>query len=209
MALPEPPSEDPKVPPADGNDALLLSQAKAGSMLAFEQLVTAHQNRVYGIALRMLRSEADAAEVTQDVFLSAYQNLKAFRGESAFGSWVHRIAANAALMRLRHRKVAQETEVDPVGPEFNERESLIEDVADWAENAESRALSSELRAAIEQATAQLPESFRQVFLLRDVEGFRYDEIAELTQLSLASVKTRLHRARLAMREAIGQFYQQR
>jgi RNA polymerase sigma-70 factor (ECF subfamily) len=93
-------------------DRRLLARAQEGDVSAFEALVGLHQDRVYGLALRMTRSEADAAEITQDTFLSAYQHLKDFRGEAAFGSWVHRIAANHALMRLRHRRVAQAAEAE-------------------------------------------------------------------------------------------------
>src|SRR5215468_8436148 len=86
-------------------DQELLSQAQAGDMSAFEKLVERHRDRVFGVALRITRSEADAAEISQDTFLSAYEHLPEFRGEAAFGSWVHRIAANNALMRLRHQRV--------------------------------------------------------------------------------------------------------
>src|SRR4029079_4013715 len=92
------------------DDRELMTRAQAGDMSAFEALVSRHEDKVYGLALRMTRSEADAAEITQDTFLSAYQHLSEFRGEAAFGSWVHRIAANNALMRLRHRRVVQAAE---------------------------------------------------------------------------------------------------
>ena len=107
-------------------DRQLVARAQAGDIGAFEALVEAHRDRVYGLALRMTRSEADAAEITQDTFLSAYQHLKDFRGDAAFGSWVHRIAANNALMRLRHRRVVQAAEEELQGPEFTERGSLAE-----------------------------------------------------------------------------------
>src|SRR6516164_8899451 len=103
------------------DDRELLTRAQAGDMSAFEALVGRHEDKVYGLALRMTRSEADAAEITQDTFLSAYQHLAEFRGEAAFGSWVHRIAANNALMRLRRQKVVQAAEEEMKSPEFNER----------------------------------------------------------------------------------------
>src|SRR5688572_3864562 len=89
-------------------DQDLLARAQAGEVSAFEELVAKHRDRVFGLAHRMTQSDADAQEVTQETFLSAYQHLNEFRGEAAFGSWVHRIAANHALMRLRHRRVVQE-----------------------------------------------------------------------------------------------------
>lgn len=188
-------------------DRQLLSRAQDGDVSAFEALVDAHRDKVYGLALRMTRSEADAAEITQDTFLSAYQHLKDFRGDAAFGSWVHRIAANHALMRLRHRRVAQAAEQELQGPEFTERGSLADyPQTDWSRDAEEKALDAELGAAIQQASDRLPEGYREVFLLKDVEGLSYEQIAEATGDSIPAIKSRLHRARLALREAIDAFY---
>ncbi|WP_164015467.1 RNA polymerase sigma factor [Pyxidicoccus trucidator] len=188
-------------------DRQLLARAQDGDVSAFEALVDAHRDKVYGLALRMTRSEADAAEITQDTFLSAYQHLKDFRGDAAFGSWVHRIAANHALMRLRHRRVAQAAEQELQGPEFTERGSLAEyPVSDWSRDAEEKALDAELGTAIQQATDLLPQGYREVFLLKDVDGLSYEQIAETTGDSIPAIKSRLHRARLALREAIDDFY---
>ncbi|HEX8704090.1 MAG TPA: sigma-70 family RNA polymerase sigma factor [Myxococcaceae bacterium] len=188
-------------------DQQLLTRSQAGDMGAFEALVEAHRDKVFGLALRMTRSEADAAEITQDTFLSAYQHLQDFRGDAAFGSWVHRIAANHALMRLRHRKVVQAAENELKGPEFTERGSLAEyPQQDWSRDAEEKALDAELGQAIQQATDRLPEGYREVFILKDVEGLSYEQIAELTGDSVPAIKSRLHRARLALREAIDAFY---
>jgi RNA polymerase sigma-70 factor (ECF subfamily) len=189
------------------DDRQLLARAQEGDVSAFEALVDAHRDKVYGLALRMTRSEADAAEITQDTFLSAYQHLKDFRGDAAFGSWVHRIAANHALMRLRHRRVAQAAEQELQGPEFTERGSLAEyPVNDWSRDAEEKALDAELGTAIQQATDRLPEGYREVFLLKDVDGLSYEQISEVTGDSIPAIKSRLHRARLALREAIDAFY---
>lgn len=188
-------------------DRRLLARAQDGDVSAFEALVGLHQDRVYGLALRMTRSEADAAEITQDTFLSAYQHLKDFRGEAAFGSWVHRIAANHALMRLRHRRVAQAAEAELQAPEFTERGTLADyPVTDWSRDAEEKALDAELGQAIQQAADRLPEGYREVFLLKDVDGLSYEQIAEVTGASIPAIKSRLHRARLALREAIDLFY---
>lgn len=190
-------------------DRQLVSRAQAGDISAFEALVDAHRDKVYGLALRMTRTEADAAEITQDTFLSAYQHLKDFRGDAAFGSWVHRIAANNALMRLRHRRVVQAAEEGLQGPEFNERGSLAEyPQQDWSRSAEGRILDAELGQAIQEATDRLPEGYREVFLLKDVEGLSYEQIADVTGASIPAIKSRLHRARLALREAIDRFYNQ-
>lgn len=190
-------------------DRQLVAQAQAGDISAFEALVDAHRDKVYGLALRMTRSEADAAEITQDTFLSAYQHLKEFRGDAAFGSWVHRIGANNALMRLRHRRVVQAAEGEIAGPEFTERGSLSEyPNRDWSRDAEDRILDAELGRAIQEATDRLPQGYREVFLLKDVDGLSYEQISEVTGDSIPAIKSRLHRARLALREAIDRFYNQ-
>lgn len=188
-------------------DRELLTRAQAGDMSAFEALVEAHRDNVYGLALRMTRSEADAAEIVQDTFLSAYQHLAEFRGEAAFGSWVHRIAANNSLMRLRHRRVVEASSEPAAGPGFDEH-GHIEDypASDWSRRADEQVLDAELGHAIQQATDRLPEEYRQVFLLKDVDGLSYEQIAEITGDSVAAIKSRLHRARLSLRDAIDEFY---
>jgi RNA polymerase sigma-70 factor (ECF subfamily) len=191
------------------DDRELLARAQAGDMSAFEALVGRHEDKVYGLALRMTRSEADAAEITQDTFLSAYQHLAEFRGEAAFGSWVHRIAANNALMRLRRQKVLDIVSDDLAGPEFTDRGSLAEPPeSDWSRRADDQLLDEELGRAIQAATDALPEGYREVFLLKDVEGLSYEEISEMVGISVPAVKSRLHRARLALREAIDAFYKE-
>jgi RNA polymerase sigma factor (sigma-70 family) len=113
---------------------------------------------------------------------------------------------NDALMRLRHRKVTATVEEPQGAPTFNERGSLIDDVADWSRDAEEQTLDAELRKAIDDASSKLPEEYRQVFLLRDVEGLSYEEISVATGDSVPAIKSRLHRARLSLRAAIDRFY---
>lgn len=189
-------------------DSELVARAAAGETAAFEALVERHRGRIYGLALRMLNSEDDAAEVLQETFISAYRNLANFRGDAQFGSWVLRIAANHALMRLRHRKVVRQVESPLDEPTFNERGSLMDEVADVG-NVEEDAINHELRGAIEDAASKLGDDYREVFVLRDLEGMSYEEIAELTGITVPAVKSRLHRARLNLRSAIDSFYQDR
>jgi len=193
----------------DGDGDALLQRAQEGDTAAFEALVEREQDKVYGLALRMTRSEADAAEIAQDTFLSAYQHLKDFRGQAAFGSWVHRIAANNALMRLRHRRVVEKLEKSEEAldePGFTRMGLLRRPPQQWERPADEQALDAELGEAIERATDRLPEGYREVFLLKDVEGLSYEQIAEITGDSVAAIKSRLHRARLSLRETIDQFY---
>ncbi len=189
-------------------DSELLTRAQQGDTAAFEALVERHRGRVYGLARRMLNSDDDAAEVLQESFISAYRNLPNFRGDAQFGSWVYRIAANHALMRLRHRKVVNQVESPLDEPTFNDRGSLMDGVSDF-KDAEGEAMDAELRRAIEQATETLGPEYKEVFVLKDLEGLSYEEIAEITGASVAAIKSRLHRARLSLRSAIDHFYEDR
>ena len=189
-------------------DRALLARAQQGDLAAFEKLVERYSKRVYNLALRMTGSPQDAQEIVQDAFLSAFQNLKSFRGDAAFGSWVHRIAANLALMRLRHRKVVTDAEGELKGElaYADDGALLTLPLSRFGKRADDQALDRELRQAIEAAVAKLPEAYRAVFLLKDVEGLSYEEIAEATGESVPAVKSRLHRARLTLRQAIDEFY---
>ena len=186
-------------------DSELLLKAQAGDVAAFEGLVERHRGRVYGLALRMLNSSDDAAEVLQESFISAYRNLPNFRGDAQFGSWVYRIAANHALMRLRHRKVVSQIESPLDEPTFNDRGSLVDEVSGF-KDAEGEAMDNELRRAIEEASERLGPEYREVFVLKDLEGMSYEEIAEITGATVPAIKSRLHRARLSLRAAIDLFY---
>jgi RNA polymerase sigma-70 factor (ECF subfamily) len=191
----------------------LVERARQRDVAAFEDLVTRYRSKVYGLAVRMMQDSSDAEEVLQETFLSAWQNLPNFRGESAFGSWVYRICANFCLMRLRRKKVEtteSEASHEPGGePRFDSEGSLLSHPSyDWTRGTEEKALDNELRVAIERATDGLPDDHRTVFLLKDIEGLSYEEIAETLGTTVPAVKSRLHRARLALREAIDAFYKQ-
>ncbi len=187
------------------SDDELLQRARNADVPAFEELVARNRDRVFGIALRILHSEAEAAEVAQETFLAAWRSLDQLTGNQ-FSHWVARIAANRSLMKLRHQKVANQFEESMESPQFNARGSLVETVADWAPTGEGAAIDAELRGAIAQAAEGLPDPAKQVFLLHDVEGLDYQQISEITKDSIPALKSRLHRARLAMRAAIDRFY---
>jgi RNA polymerase sigma-70 factor (ECF subfamily) len=194
---------------AGAGDRELLLRAQGGEMSAFEKLVERHRDNVYSLGLRLTLSETEAAEVVQESFLSAYPQLKEFRDEAELGAWVRRSAAKLALMKLRHRTVAQAAKEELKLPEFNERGSLAEYPAiDWSRGADEKMLNAELRRAIEDATDRLPQGHRDVFLFKDVAELTYEEIADIRGDSIPAIKSRLHQARLSLREAIDQFYGQ-
>jgi RNA polymerase sigma-70 factor, ECF subfamily len=188
----------------------LVRLARDGDVGAFVELSTRFRSKVWGLAQRMLKDSGDAEEVVQETFLAAWQGLAGFRGESAVGSWLYRICANFCLMRLRRRgpeRLQPEAELALAEPRFDEQGALVGVPSyDWTRGTEDKALDHELRRAIQSATAALPAEYRAVFLLKDVDGLSLQEIARTLGSTVPGVKSRLHRARLALREAIDAFY---
>jgi RNA polymerase sigma-70 factor (ECF subfamily) len=186
------------------SDAELVRRAKAGELAAFEALTTKHEQRVYSLALRMLRQEQDAEDVTQQTFLSALENLEGFRGEAGFSTWLLRIASHAALKIIRKRKGLPTVSLDAATESTDTVETVPhpEFIADWRHSPEQLVHNNELRRLLDDALAQLDEKHRLVFLLRDVEGLSIKETAEALGLSEANTKVRLLRARLQLREQL-------
>ncbi len=185
-------------------DEQLVSRAQQGDLQAFETLTTRYEQRVYSLALRMLRQEQDAEDVTQQTFLSALENLKRFRGEASFSTWLLRIASHGALKIIRKRKGLPTVSLDaPAEP--NESGSAVpypEYIADWRHSPEELVRKHEVGRLLEEALNQLDEKHRLVFLLRDVEELSIKETAEALSLTEANVKLRLLRARLQLRELL-------
>jgi RNA polymerase sigma-70 factor (ECF subfamily) len=190
----------------NGQDAF-LEKLRAGDSAAFAQLVEANQRNVYNLALRMLNNPQEAEDVLQETFLSAYKALPSFEGRSSLSTWLYRIASNASLMRLR-RKQPETTSIDePL--ELEEGDSLPREFVDWSSVPEDELLDEESRRVMDEAVAELPEGLRIVFILRDIEGLSTQEAGEVLELSESAVKTRLHRARLALREKLSAYFAER
>lgn len=167
-------------------DVVEVTLAGSGDAHAFERLYHAHVARIHSLARRMLGAD-DADEVTQDVFVRAWEKLDTFRGEAAFGTWLHRLAINVMLAKRAKRAKRHARTV--------EGEGVFAHVA-------ARGTSPGLRVDFESAIADLPEGAREVFVLHDVEGFKHREIAELLGVTTGTTKAQLHRARMALREAL-------
>lgn len=207
---PTPAAEEPR---QDGEptDRELVERSQQGDGSAFATLVERHQRQLFRLALRMTGSEADANEVLQEAFLNAWQKLPNFRGEAQFSSWLYRIAANSALMRLRRKRRAPdalpEQPLELQGPKFSVEGYLDPPPhSDWSQRADEKMMSGQLGAAIDKAVHELPEDYRTVFLLKDVDGLSNEDIATALELTVPAVKSRLHRARLALREKLGEFF---
>ena len=188
--------------PPETADAELVQRAKAGGLDAFEALTTRYEQRVYGLAMRMLRQEQDAEDVTQQTFLSVLENIDGFRGESSFSTWVLRIASHAALKIIRKRKGLNTVSLEAATEPSDDYNSVPhpEFIADWRQSPEHLVERNEVRRLLDDALTRLDEKHRLVFLLRDVEGLSVRETADALELSEGNVKVRLLRARLQLRE---------
>jgi RNA polymerase sigma-70 factor (ECF subfamily) len=185
------------------NDEALVRLAQGGDTRAFDELVVRYRDKVYRLALRILRHEEDAAEALQEAFLSAYRGLKNFKVESTFSTWLYRVATNAALMRYRRRReghISLEQSQNPNG----DGEPLA--IPDWSAQPLEELLDSETREVMGESVQRLPEDLRTVFLLRDVEELSNAQVAEILELTVAAVKSRLHRARKSLREDLDRYF---
>lgn len=194
------------LPPLDPPDGELVRRALAGDLAAFEALTGRHEQRVYSLAMRMLRQEQDAEDVTQQTFLSALEHLDGFRAEASFSTWLLRIATHAALKIIRKHKGLDTVSLEAATEETEGYDSVPhpEYIADWRQSPAQLVHKNEIQRLLDEALSKLDEKHRLVFLLRDVEGLSVKETADALGLSEANVKVRLLRARLQLREHLTQ-----
>jgi RNA polymerase sigma-70 factor (ECF subfamily) len=195
------PREMPPVSPscAEAEEAALLTGLRGGDEAAFEGLVRAHGVRLLAAARRLLQNEEDAHDAVQEAFLAAFKGLGGFDGRARLATWLHRIVINAALQKLRHRQRRREQPIEALLPEFLPDGHQTHPAAEWPEPADAGLQRQELRALVHRCIEQLPESYGVVLVLRDIEELDTEETARVLGLSHGVVKTRLHRARQALR----------
>lgn len=184
-------------------DAQLIEMFLKGSEESFEELIGRYETKAYNLAMRLTRNEEDAREVLQDVFVTLYRKLGSFQGKSAFSSWLYRITVNAAFMKIRKRKTQVALSVDDVYPQVVQAHVAENE---YENRADSMYESKELRLALEKAISKLPEDYKAVFVLRDVDGLSSQEVSEILSLSIPAVKSRLHRSRLMLRRRLKHLY---
>lgn len=178
---------------------LLVQRAQGGDVAAFEALYRSHIGRIYALCLRMTGAEHEAEEMAQEAFIRAWEKLGSFRQQSAFGSWLHRLAVNVVLVRWRSRRRRRDRVV-AWGDVSKPTDDGLEDVAARQERAPMPPTGLDMD--LEKAIAELPAGARTVFVLHDIEGYRHREIAELTGLKEGTSKAQLHRARKLLRESL-------
>jgi RNA polymerase sigma-70 factor (ECF subfamily) len=181
------------------DEADLVARLQAGDAAAFERLVRAYGPRMLSVARRFLGNDEDAQDALQDAFLSAFRSRDRFAGESQLGTWLHRIVVNASLMRLRTRRRRPETSIDDLLPRFLEDGHQVRSSVPWRQPVDILVQRREMAELVRGSIDELPENYRIVLLLRDIEERDTEETARLLEISVAAVKTRLHRARQALR----------
>ena len=181
------------------DEAELVAALRANDPAAYERLVRTHTPRLLALARRIVQNEEDAHDAVQEAFLSVFKSLTNFDGTAKLSTWLHRIAVNAALMRLRTKRRHPEASLDGLLPRFVEDGHQADPPAPWQETAEKLLERKETRTHVRDSIDQLPESYRTVLLLRDIEEMNTDETARMLGLTEGVVKTRLHRARQALR----------
>ena len=177
------------------SEAEAIEQAKQGDAEAFEVLYNLHKRRVYSLCLRMTANAAEAEDLTQEAFMQLFRKIATFRGESAFSTWLHRMAVNVVLMQLRKKGLVVvpleddiETEEEAPKKDFGAQDLALEGSID--------------RLRLQNAIGKLPPGYRSIFVLHDVEGYEHNEIAEIVGCSIGNSKSQLHKARMKLRELL-------
>src|SRR5580700_1993626 len=186
--------------PAGFDEAALVARARAGDAQAFTDLVKQYERKIYRLAKHITQNDEDAEDVLQEAFLKAYEHLDGFQGNSKFYTWIVRIAVNEALMKLRKRRGDRTVPLDE--PLDTGEETVKREIAVWEDNPEQQYSQEEMRAILDEAVQSLKPDFRTVFVLRDIEELSTEETAETLGISIPAVKSRLLRARLALREKL-------
>lgn len=191
-----------KAAPSDNE---LIERFTKGCQASFEELIQRYETKAHNLAMRLTRNAEDAEEVLQDVFVTVYRKISGFEGKAKFSSWLYRITVNAAFMKLRKRKQEQSVALDDAVPNYQNKISSKNAI--FGSGGDTLTASSELRDALESAVAKLPDEYRAVFVLRDVDGLSNKEVGDILDLSIPAVKSRLHRSRLMLRKKLRRTYE--
>jgi RNA polymerase sigma-70 factor, ECF subfamily len=191
--------------PDEISDEVLVARAQSGDYVAFEDLVRRHQRRAYAVAFGIVKNAAEAEEVVQETFLSAFEHLEAFRGESKFSTWIYRVASNHALMKLRKKKPEPQGDITDLEPGLSRAQSRSEGTSPfdalslWARRPDDAADAREVQEALSSALDALGDDDRALLLMRSIGEASHDVLAERFHTTVPAVKSRLHRVRLQLR----------
>ncbi|HUD73370.1 MAG TPA: sigma-70 family RNA polymerase sigma factor [Dongiaceae bacterium] len=181
----------------------LVAALKAGDAAAYEEVLRRFEVKIYSLARGLTHNEHDAEDAVQETFLSVFRNIARFKGQSSLSTWIYRIAVNAALMILRRdRHVRKQVPIEDYMPDFDDTGHRVAVLPDWHPAADEVLFNKEMAGLLRGFIAELAPEYRTVFLLRDQEGLDNEEVAMILHLSVAAVKSRLHRARIYLRERV-------
>ena len=192
----------PPLPPSSPEEAQTLSAAQQGDHLAFARIYSQHKRRIYSLCLRMVGNVAEAEDLTQEAFLQLHRKIATFRGDSAFSTWLHRLAINVVLMHLRKKNLALVSLDSAMEPSAEEGPGRSFGAADL------NLTGSIDRLALEHAVSSLPAGYRLIIILHDIEGYEHNEIASMLDCSIGNSKSQLHKARLKLRDALCEYPRQ-
>jgi len=187
------------------DEHLLVAAAKKGDAAAFEELVSRYESKIFRLTMNITRNREDAEDAMQDAFLKSYSHLKNFQGDSRFYTWLVRIAANEALMRLRKRRPNQFSLDEPVE---GDEDLMPRELQDWGPSPEQRFAQTEMHEILSGVIDSLEPDYRTVFVLRDIEELSTEDTASTLGISVPAVKSRLLRARLKLRQKLDRYFQQ-
>ncbi len=188
-------------------DTELITAINSGQKSLFYDLVKKYEQKLYNFGLRMCNEKRDAEDMVQDTFLNVYRYLSEFRYEASFKNWLYRIASSACIKRRRRSKFAPEKEISLEDFIPENKENIPDSLPPWASEPLEKVLNAELSDNIQKSILSLPEKYRIVLVLRDVEGFDTEETAQILNIKPASVKVRLHRARLFLKEKLKDYFE--
>lgn len=185
------------------SDMELVDGVRKGDQDSFEELLGRYNNKVFSLATRLTRNPEDAEEVLQDVFVTVHRKLESFAGKSSFSSWLYRITVNAAFMKLRKRRQIQSVSLEDILQQPQLTSALR---APDSTFVDAQSMRNEMLSALEVAISKLPDEYRPVFILRDVDGLTSKEVGRILDLTIPAVKSRLHRSRLMLRRRLARFF---
>ncbi len=184
------------------NEELLVQRFQTGQMDAFDEIVALYEKKIFNLAYRMVGNYDDASDLAQEVFIRLYHSIKSFRGDAQFSTWLYRIATNVCVDELRRRYRRKVEYIDE--PVATKDGTVNREIPDWKDNPEEMLETKELQALVQAGINELPEEQKTAIILRDIQGFAYEEIARMLNCSLGTVKSRINRGRLALRARFAQ-----
>jgi RNA polymerase sigma-70 factor (ECF subfamily) len=184
-------------------DEELVKKVQQGDVLAFETLVNRYEQKIYNVIYRILGNESATSDILQETFLQVYRSINSFKSQSKFSTWLYRIAVNFALMYKRSKKpvVSLDTPVDS-----EDGEQMHREIKDWADNPAADSDNAEIKRKINEAIEKLPQDYRSALILRDIDGLSNKEVGKILKLSVPAVKSRIHRARIFLRDNLSAYF---